>query len=143
MNKTQKNRAILIEKLNQILAWEKRAEAMYSHYAAYVKGLHRLHLKPFFEGEANESTLHARQVREAIVHLGGVAITEQDPTAIKHTTNYREMLAEALETEKRAGAGYAGLLEHIDENDELYDVLQQIHFAEERSLIELNHLLDG
>ena len=38
----------LIEKLNGGLGWELRAAALYSHYSAYVKGIHRLHLKPFF-----------------------------------------------------------------------------------------------
>ena len=39
----------LIERLNDALAREMRAQTMYSHYAAYVKGIHRLHLKPFFD----------------------------------------------------------------------------------------------
>ena len=45
----------LIEKLNGGLAWELRAAALYSHYSAYVKGIHRLNLKPFFDEEASES----------------------------------------------------------------------------------------
>ncbi len=39
----------LIERLNDALAREMRAQAMYGHYATYVKGIHRLHLKPYFE----------------------------------------------------------------------------------------------
>ena len=47
----------LIELLNDALSREMRSQAMYAHYAAYVKGIHRLHLKPCFESEAAESTL--------------------------------------------------------------------------------------
>ena len=39
----------LVEKLNGGLAWELRAAALYSHYAAYIRGINRLHLKPFFD----------------------------------------------------------------------------------------------
>ena len=68
--------ADLVERLNQALALEMRAEIMYAHYAAYVKGIYRLHLKPYFEGEATESFTHANTVRNAINQLGGEAVTE-------------------------------------------------------------------
>ena len=55
----------LVEKLNGGLAWELRAMALYSHYSAYVKGINRLHLKPFFDEEATESATHANMVRAA------------------------------------------------------------------------------
>ena len=56
----------LIEKLNGGLGWELRAGALYSHYSAYVKGINRLHLKPFFDEEASESHTHADMVRTAV-----------------------------------------------------------------------------
>ena len=36
----------LVSELNKALALEMRAEVMYAHYAVYVKGINRLHLKP-------------------------------------------------------------------------------------------------
>ena len=60
----------LIEKLNGGLGWELRAAALYSHYSAYVKGINRLHLKPFFDEEASEShtsTKYLIQSRSVIV----------------------------------------------------------------------------
>jgi bacterioferritin len=143
MSQDAAKREALIAHLNKALAWEKRAETMYSHYAAYVRGIHRLHLKPYFEGEAAESILHARQVREAIAHLEGVAVTDRDTTPIVHTTHYKTMLEEALKTEQFAAQSYQTILDHCDPNDELYDVLQQIFFAEERSVLELTQLLDS
>ena len=60
----------MIDRLNDALGWEMRATTMYAHYAAYVRGINRLHLKPYFEAEAEESMTHATTVRMAIVKLG-------------------------------------------------------------------------
>jgi len=115
---------------------------MYGHYAAYVKGIHRLHLKPYFEGEAAESVVHGNTVREQIVKLGDVATTNRDPAEIVHTTDYKVMLRESYETEKRAAQGYKEFLELPDIDSELYDAIEQISFEEERSIEELSQLLD-
>lgn len=131
----------LIERLNQALAWELRAQAMYAHYATYVRGIHRLHLKPYFETEANESIMHATTVRDAIARLGGVAVTERAAEPIEHTTDYRLMLEEALNTERQSVTTYQGLLPLLREHEEeLYDAIEQILFAEERSREELTQL---
>ena len=133
----------LVQRLNTALGWEMRAQAMYSHYAAYVKGIHRLHLKPYFEGEAAESVVHANTVREQIVKLGGVSTMDRDPTEIVHTTDYKVMLREAFETEKQAAKGYKGFLDLPGIDSELYDAIEQIYFQEERSIEELTQLLDS
>ena len=109
----------LIEKLNGGLGWELRASALYSHYAAYVKGIHRIHLKAFFEEEATESHTHADMVRAAIVKLGGQAVTDRDSTEIVHTTDYKVMLKEALSTEKKAAEGYEAVLALIKDDEEM------------------------
>lgn len=131
----------LVTELNRALALEMRAVVLYAHYAAYVKGIHRLHLKPYFASEATESFTHADSVRNAINQLGGEAVTERDHTAIVHTTDYELMLQEVLKTEQRAAETYQGLLEMVTDNDELYDLLEQIYFAEVRSIEELTQLI--
>ena len=131
----------LTAQLNRALALEMRAEVIYAHYAAYVKGIYRLHLKPFFESEAAESFNHASIVRNAINQLGGVAVTERDHTEILHTTDSQVMLQEVLKTEKLAAQTYHGILEMVDGNKELYDLIEQIYFAEVRSIEELTQLL--
>jgi bacterioferritin (cytochrome b1) len=133
----------MIRRLNAALAWEMRAETLYSHYAAYVKGIYRLHLKPYFEGEAAESVVHGNTVREQIVKLEGVATTDRDPAEIVHTTDYKVMLREAFETEKQAAKGYKGFLDLPGIDSELYDAIEQIYFQEERSIEELSQLLDS
>lgn len=141
MNNHKVSNDILCEQLNKALAWELRAMLMYAHYAEYVTGIHRLHLKQYFEGEATESFDHARVVRAAISVLGGEAVTNRDDSTIVHTTDYRQMLEESLHTEKRAAESYAGILQALDEESELHDDMQQIYFAEQRSTSELEQLL--
>lgn len=131
----------LIRHLNAALGWELRAQTMYAHYAAYVEGIYRLHLKPFFDGEATESMGHAESVRSEIVKLGGVAVTERDETKIVHTTDYQLMLRESLKTESHAAKTYKKFLDLPGVDAELFDVIEQIYFAEERSVEELNRLM--
>lgn len=133
--------ADLVERLNQALALEMRAEIMYAHYATYVKGIYRLHLKPYFEGEATESFTHANTVRNAINQLGGEAVTERDRSPILHSTDYEFMLQEVLKTERLAAETYHSILGLVTENEELYDLLEQIYFAEVRSIEELTQLI--
>ena len=133
----------LIDMLNRALGWELRASTMYAHYAAYVRGIHRLHLKPYFEAEATESMDHSNIVRGAIVKLGGTAITERDNTQIVHTTDYRVMLDESMKTERQAAETYGSILKMDGLDEELFDSVEQICFAEERSVEELSQLLTG
>ncbi len=131
----------LMEKLNDALAREMRAEAMYAHYAAYVKGIHRLHLAPYFEREASESATHAQIVRNTLVRLGGIAVTQRHAEEIKHTTDYQTMLEQALKTEQQSRDAYRGILPLLQNEAELFDAIEQILFAEERSVEELLQLM--
>ena len=133
----------LVEALNRALAWELRAIALYAHYSAYVSGIHRLHLIANFNNEVNESVTHAATVRSAIVKLDGTAITERDGTPIVHTSNYKEMLTEAYETEKTAVETYSEILPLVEEigDTELYDSLAVVYFDEQRSVEELRMML--
>ena len=134
----------LIETLNEALGWELRAANMYAHYAANIRGIHRLQLSPMFTTEANESTTHADIVRKAIVKLGGIPVTERNPQPIIHTTLYDEMLVHSLETETKAAAVYAAIMLEIESigDQEMYDAIEQIYLAELRSLEDLRLLME-
>ena len=133
----------LVNALNKALAWELRAIAMYAHYSAYVSGIHRLHLANHFNNEVNESVMHASTVRSAIVKLDGIAITERDKTEIVHTSNYKEMLSQAFDTEKKAAETYGEILPLVEEigDTELFDALEVVYFDEQRSVEELRMML--
>ena len=133
----------LVSALNRALAWELRAIALYSHYSAYVSGIHRLQLSAHFNNEVNESLTHAATVRSALVKLDGTAITDRDDTPIVHTSNYKEMLAEAYDTEKKAVETYSQILPLVKKigDTELYDSLEVVYFDEQRSVEELRMML--
>ncbi len=134
----------LIETLNEALGWELRAANMYAHYAANIRGIHRLQLSPMFTTEATESTMHADIVRKAIVKLGGIPVTERNTHPIIHTTLFDEMLVHSLETATKAAAVYAAIMIEIDSigDQEMYDAIEQIYLAELRSLEELRLLME-
>jgi len=131
----------LIEKMNAALGWELRAINMYAHYAANIKGIHRLQLSPMFNTEMTESIDHANIVRKGIVQLGGIPVTERNPHKITHTTDYMEMLNHALETEIKASEVYADLLPLIEQTDDLYDSIEQIYLSELKSVEEMRLLV--
>lgn len=134
----------LVEKMNYALGLELRAINMYAHYAAYVKGLNRLQLEPLFQREATESMVHAGAVRNAIVKHSGESVTERNSKPIIHTTDTREMLDQALQTEELASEAYRELMELLEEIEdrELYDSIEQIYLTELRSVEEMRLLLE-
>lgn len=135
---------VLVDRLNEALGWELRAVNMYAHYAANIRGIHRLQLAPMFTTEMTESIEHADIVRRAIVKLGGVPVTERNPHEIVHTTEFNEMLSRSFETESKAAEVYGSIMEIIEEagDQEMYDAIEQIYLAELRSLEQLKMLLD-
>jgi len=134
----------IIDKMNEALAYELRAINMYAHYAANIKGIHRIQLGQHFDKEVDESMLHSKIVRSAIVKLGGICVTERSSSKIVHTENYKEMLQHSLETEMTASKIYRELLEIIKQLDdtELYDSIENIYFSEVRSVEETRMLID-
>ena len=134
---------LLIEQLNEALGWELRAVNMYAHYAATVQGIHRLQLDPLFTEEASESISHADVVRRAIVKLGGIPVTERNPHPIANATDYKSMLERSLETETKASEVYGTIMTIVDQvgDQEMHDAIEQIYFAELRSLEHLRLIL--
>lgn len=131
----------MLNEMNEALAFEMRAMAMYSHYAAYVKGIHRIALSAHFATEATESMQHANLVRSAIVKYGGIAVTERNSKPIIHTEDYREMLQQSLETEEEAALIYSKILKLVKGDAELKDTIESIYFTELRSVEEVRLLM--
>ena len=131
----------LIQLLNQSLGWELRAQAMYAHYAAYVKGLESLTLAEHFEGEVTESLGHAKKVRDIIAALGGEAVTARDDAEIVHTEDTRTMLEEALKTESAAADAYRKIIPMVKNHAVFYHAIYHILKDESAAVIEVETLL--
>ncbi len=135
------NQDQLIKELNKALGWEMRAQAMYAHYAAYIKGLEMLTLKAHFEEEATESFGHAAKVREIIADLGGEAVTTRDGAMIVHTNSVQTMLEEALKTEEAAAEQYQKIVPLVKDHPVYYHVIYHILKDETAAVIEAEALL--
>lgn len=135
------NRTKLISALNQSLGWELRAQAMYAHYAAYVKGLESLTLAGHFESEATESFGHAKQVREIIATLDAEAVTVRDPAPIVHTEDTKVMLEEALKTESRAAEAYRKIMPLVKDNPVFFHAIYHILQEEMNAVVEVETLM--
>jgi len=135
------NRGKLVTALNKALGWELRAQAMYAHYAAYLKGLESMTLAEHFEEEATESFGHAKKVRDIIATLEGEAITTRDAAPIVHTEDWRVMLEEALKTESKAAAAYQKIVPMVKEHPVFYHTLFHILKDEMNAVIEVENLL--
>ena len=139
--KQQSKNSKLVALLNQALGWELRAQAMYAHYAAYVKGLESLTLAGHFEEEAAESVGHAKQVRDVIAMLGGEAVTARDQAPVVHTENTRVMLQEALKTEAAAADVYRKIVPLVKDNAIFFHSLSHIMMDEMKAVVEMENLL--
>jgi bacterioferritin (cytochrome b1) len=135
------NRPKLVAALNQALGWELRAQALYAHYAAYVKGLESLTLASHFEEEVTESLGHAHKVREIIATLGGEAVTTRDAAPILHTEDVKVMLEEALKTESRAAEAYRKIVPMVRSNPVFYHTIFHILKDEMGAVVEMETLL--
>ena len=135
------NRGKLIASLNQALGLELRAQAMYAHYAAYVKGLESLTLAGHFEEEATESFGHAKKVRDIIATLDGGAVTTRDPAPIVHTEDVTVMLEEALKTESKAADAYRKIVPMVKDHAVFYHAIFHILKDEMNAVIEVENLL--
>jgi bacterioferritin (cytochrome b1) len=139
--KAKAGKGNLVELLNQSLGWELRAQAMYAHYAAYVKGVESLTLAEHFEGEVTESLGHEKKVRDIIAALGGEAVTTRDDTEIVHTEDTQTMLEEALKTESAAAAAYKKIIPQVKDNAVFYHAIYHILKDETAAVIEVETLL--
>ena len=135
------NRGKLIAALNTALGWELRAQAMYAHYTAYLKGLDSLTLAAHFEEEATESFGHAKKVRDIIATLDGEAVTTRDPVAIVHTEETKVMLEEALKTESKAADAYRKIVPMVKDHPVFYHAIFHIMKDEMNAVIEVETLL--
>ena len=140
-SKPKASGAKLVQLLNESLGWELRAQAMYAHYAAYVKGLESITLAGHFAEEVTESLGHAKKVRDIIAALGGEAVSTRDGAEIVHTEDTRVMLEEALKTESAAAAAYRKIIPLVKDNPVFYHAIYHILKDETAAVIEVETLL--
>jgi bacterioferritin len=129
----------MIDKLNDLLRHEWTGVAQYNQFGFVVVGIWREVYSKLFLANADESLLHARQVAEKIVAMGGVPTVERKP--VQQTTDVRQMLNHGLDFEQAAVDLYTEALEMAEYDRALVVFLEDILLQEQQGVDELTMLL--
>ncbi|MCU0807631.1 MAG: bacterioferritin [Candidatus Contendobacter sp.] len=141
MNQTfDSNAAIGV--LNRILELELAGVVRYTHYALMVYGYNRIPIVGWFNAQADESLLHARQAGELITSLGGQPSLGIGSLLKTHQYDIGEILRESLAHEQEALAAYYDLLDCVRDQDVRLEEYARTQIATEQThLDEVNKML--
>jgi bacterioferritin len=107
----------LVEHLNDDLAGELQAIAMYIQYSAMLTGPHRKDLRDLFQAEIPDELRHAQFLADKIAVFGGTPTTV--PRPVPQASTPYQMLQNVLEAERRAIADYTQRVAEAEEHDEI------------------------
>ncbi|MBS1222935.1 MAG: bacterioferritin [Proteobacteria bacterium] len=141
MNQTfDSNAAIGV--LNRILELELAGVVRYTHYALMVYGYNRIPIVGWFNAQADESLLHARQAGELITSLGGQPSLGIGSLLKTHQYDIGEILRESLAHEQEALTAYYDLLDCVRDQDVRLEEYARTQIATEQThLDEVNKML--
>jgi bacterioferritin len=129
---------VLIDRLNRALSLEYAATIQYLQQQCLVTGQERQQFAPFFAASSSESHLHAQNLGNKIVALGGAPTIE--PAKVREGKNLAEMLRYDLEMEREALDAYVKAWETAQGNPPLVFWLEEIISAEQLHVDELEKL---
>jgi bacterioferritin len=104
-----------IDLLNTIMEFELSGVVRYTHYSLMVTGPNRIPIVQFFQGQANESLLHAQQAGEILTGLEGHPSQKIAPIEETYQHSVKDILQESLNHEKKALDLYKDLLETVED----------------------------
>lgn len=128
----------LITRLNRALSLEYAATIQYLQQQCLVTGKERQQFAPFFAASSSEAHLHAQNLGNKIVALGGSPTAE--PAKVREGKNLVEMLRYDLEMEREALNAYVQAWESASGNPPLVFWLEEIISAEQLHVDELEKL---
>jgi bacterioferritin len=128
----------LLERLNLALSFEYAATIQYMNQQALVKGHDRQDFAPFFAASSTESHLHAQNLGNKIVALGGEPTFS--PAKIRQSPTLQGMLKDDLEMEREALTAYVNAWETAGEDRPLKFWLEDIIREEQLHVDELEKL---
>jgi bacterioferritin len=129
----------LIERLNYALSLEFAATIQYLNQQCVVVGHDRQDFAPFFATSSSEAHLHAQNLGNKIVALGGTPTIK--PAEVKQAQSLRQMLEHDLEMEREALEAYVKAWEVADGNRPLRFWLENIIQEEQLHVDELGKLV--
>ena len=128
----------LIDRLNRALSLEYAATIQYLQQQCVVTGKERQQFAPFFAASSSESHLHAQNLGNKIVALGGAPTIEL--AKVREGKNLAQMLRYDLEMERKALDAYVKAWESAQGNYPLVFWLEEIISAEQLHVDELEKL---
>ncbi|MBK9314816.1 MAG: ferritin-like domain-containing protein [Acidobacteria bacterium] len=130
----------LMNRLNTALSLEYAACIQYLQQQSLVKGQDRHDFAPFFASSSSEAHLHAQNLGNKIVSLGGVPTVV--PAQVRQATELRDMLLNDLEMERTALEAYIRAWEAAENKLALRFWLEDIIRQEQLHVEELEKLTD-
>lgn len=131
----------LIERLNYALSLEFAATIQYLNQQCVVTGHDRQDFAPFFAASSSEAHLHAQNLGNKIVALGGRPTIK--PAEVKQAESLGQMLEHDLEMEREALEAYVKAWEAAEGNRPLRFWLENIIQEEQLHVDELGKLVSG
>jgi bacterioferritin len=128
----------LIARLNRALSLEYAATIQYLQQQCLVTGQSRQQFAQFFASSSSESHMHAQNLGNKIVSLGGTPTIE--PAKIRQGKNLAQMLRYDLEMERDALDAYVKAWESAQGNPPLVFWLEEVISAEQLHVDELEKL---
>ena len=128
----------LVNRLNRALSLEYAATIQYLQQQCLVTGKERQQFAPFFAASSSESHLHAQNLGNKIVALGGSPTAE--PAKVREGKNLTQMLQYDLEMERQALDAYVKAWESAQGNHPLVFWLEEVISAEQLHVDELEKL---
>jgi bacterioferritin len=130
----------LLAALNDVLTMEYGAVIQYAQHHFLVRGHDRILFGNFFDANSKEAHLHALNLGNKIVALGGVPTIK--PAPVQESTQLHEMLLQDLAMERRALAAYTQAWELAEAHQSLRFWLEDIIRLEQLHVEELERLTD-
>jgi bacterioferritin len=137
-NTPSRNNEELVSRLNRALSLEYAATIQYLNQHSLVRGFDRQDFAPFFVTSSAESHLHAQNLGNKIVSLGGSPTVT--PAAVRQSSSLEDMLKDDLALEREALSAYIAAWEVAGENRPLRFWLENIIQEEQLHVDELEKL---
>jgi bacterioferritin len=131
----------LVNRLNDMLRQEHACAIRYATHAAVIEGPYSETVSARLQEISGDEVLHAEQLRDRILALGGTPTMEVSADDLKPASTLQEILAINIDEEKIAIREYTGILEGVSPgNVILFQTLQEIIRDEQEHLEELEAL---
>lgn len=135
---SQKGNPELLEALNRALSLEYAAIKQYAQHHFLITGQERVTFGQFFAANSTEAHLHAINLGNKIVSLGGVPTVNS--ADVQQAVTIQEMLQQDLEMEREALSAYVEAWELAESQQSLRFWLEDIIRAEQLHVEELEKL---